>query len=86
MAATAVLAGVAATHRAVGCRLAAVTRRLPAPLRAVAIDRPGYGASPLPPAGFAANARAVLGELDSCLNNGLAPRWHAVWQRRQCRC
>jgi 3-oxoadipate enol-lactonase len=42
-----------------------VTRRLPAPLRAVAIDRPGYGASPLPPAGFAANARAVLGELDS---------------------
>ena len=42
-----------------------VTRRLPAPLRAVAIDRPGYGASPLPAAGFAANARAVLGELDS---------------------
>jgi 3-oxoadipate enol-lactonase len=42
-----------------------VTRRLPAGLRAVAIDRPGYGASPLPPAGFAANARAVLGELDS---------------------
>lgn len=42
-----------------------VMRRLPAPLHAVAIDRPGYGASPLPPAGFAANARAVLGELDS---------------------
>jgi pimeloyl-ACP methyl ester carboxylesterase len=42
-----------------------VTMRLPVPLRAVAIDRPGYGASPLPPAGFAANARAVLGELDS---------------------
>jgi pimeloyl-ACP methyl ester carboxylesterase len=28
-------------------------------------QRPGYGASPLPPAGFAANARAVLDELDS---------------------
>lgn len=42
-----------------------VTRRLPVPLRGLAIDRPGYGASPLPPAGFAANARAVLGELDS---------------------
>jgi pimeloyl-ACP methyl ester carboxylesterase len=39
--------------------------RLPAALRAVAVDRPGYGTSPLPPAGFAANARAVLDELDS---------------------
>ena len=42
-----------------------VTRHLPVPLRAVAIDRPGYGASPLPPGGFAANARAMLAELDS---------------------
>ena len=39
--------------------------RLPAGLQAVAVDRPGYGANPRPPAGFAANARAVLEELDS---------------------
>jgi pimeloyl-ACP methyl ester carboxylesterase len=42
-----------------------VTARLPAALHAVAVDRPGYGSSPLAPCGFAANARAVLGELDS---------------------
>jgi pimeloyl-ACP methyl ester carboxylesterase len=42
-----------------------LARRLPAGLQAVAVDRPGYGANPLPPAGFAANARAVLEELDS---------------------
>jgi pimeloyl-ACP methyl ester carboxylesterase len=41
-----------------------VTARLPAQLHAVAIDRPGYGSSPLAPGGFAANARAVLDELD----------------------
>ncbi len=32
---------------------------------AIAADRPGYGSSRLAAAGFAANARAVLGELDS---------------------
>jgi pimeloyl-ACP methyl ester carboxylesterase len=42
-----------------------LARRLPAGLQAVALDRPGYGANPLPPAGFAANARAVLDELDA---------------------
>jgi esterase/lipase len=42
-----------------------LARRLPAALRAVAIDRSGHVASPLLPAGFAANARAVLDELDS---------------------
>ncbi|HEV2256486.1 MAG TPA: alpha/beta fold hydrolase [Streptosporangiaceae bacterium] len=42
-----------------------VAARLPVRLHAVAPDRPGYGASPLPAGGFAANARAVLDELDS---------------------
>ena len=42
-----------------------VTGRLPAPLHAVAADRPGYGSSRLPAGGFAANARAVLDDLDS---------------------
>ena len=42
-----------------------VAGRLPAPLHAVAADRPGYGSSRLPAAGFAANARAVLDDLDS---------------------
>jgi pimeloyl-ACP methyl ester carboxylesterase len=42
-----------------------VTARLPAQLHAVAADRPGYGSSRLPPGGFAANARAVLDDLDS---------------------
>jgi pimeloyl-ACP methyl ester carboxylesterase/uncharacterized membrane protein YbhN (UPF0104 family) len=42
-----------------------VAGRLPAPLHAVAADRPGYGSSRLPPGGFAANARAVLDDLDS---------------------
>jgi pimeloyl-ACP methyl ester carboxylesterase len=42
-----------------------VTARLPGPLRPLALDRPGYGASPRPACGLAANARAVLGELDS---------------------
>jgi 3-oxoadipate enol-lactonase len=42
-----------------------VAGRLPAPLHAVAVDRPGYGSSPLAACGFAANARAVLDELDS---------------------
>src|SRR6202035_5627693 len=39
--------------------------RLPAPLHAVAVDRPGYGSSPLAACGFAANTRAVLDDLDS---------------------
>ena len=39
--------------------------RLPARLHAVAADRPGYGSSRLPAGGFAANARAVLDDLDS---------------------
>jgi len=42
-----------------------VAGRLPAPLHAVAVDRPGYGGSPLAACGFAANARTVLDELDS---------------------
>ena len=42
-----------------------VAARLPARLHAVAPDRPGYGSSPLPAGGFAANARAVLDDLDS---------------------
>ncbi len=42
-----------------------VAARLPARLHAVAADRPGYGSSQLPAGGFAANARAVLDDLDS---------------------
>ena len=42
-----------------------VTGRLPAQLHAVAADRPGYASSRLPAGGFAANARAVLDDLDS---------------------
>jgi pimeloyl-ACP methyl ester carboxylesterase len=42
-----------------------VATRLPARLHAVAPDRPGYGSSRLPAGGFAANARAVLDDLDS---------------------
>jgi pimeloyl-ACP methyl ester carboxylesterase len=39
--------------------------RLPAQLHAVAADRPGYGSSPLAAGGFAANARALLDDLDA---------------------
>ena len=39
--------------------------RLPAQLHAVAADRPGYGSSRLQAGGFAANAQAVLDDLDS---------------------
>jgi pimeloyl-ACP methyl ester carboxylesterase/uncharacterized membrane protein YbhN (UPF0104 family) len=42
-----------------------VAGRMPASLHVVATDRPGYGASRLPAGGFAANARAVLDDLDS---------------------
>jgi pimeloyl-ACP methyl ester carboxylesterase len=42
-----------------------VAARLPVLLHAVPADRPGYGSSQLPPGGFAANARAVLDDLDS---------------------
>lgn len=42
-----------------------VTDRLPAPLHAVALDRPGYGASGQMAGGFEHNARAVLAELDA---------------------
>jgi pimeloyl-ACP methyl ester carboxylesterase len=42
-----------------------VAGRLPAQLHVVAADRPGYGCSRLPASGFAANARAVLDDLDS---------------------
>ena len=42
-----------------------VAERLPARFRAVAADRPGYGSSPLPAGGFAANARAVIDGLDA---------------------
>ena len=43
---------------------AAVLTRLPANLHAVAIDRPGYGTSHRDAAGFAANAQAILDDLD----------------------
>ena len=39
--------------------------QLPAELRIMALDRPGYGASRQPAGGFAFNARAVLAELDA---------------------
>jgi pimeloyl-ACP methyl ester carboxylesterase/uncharacterized membrane protein YbhN (UPF0104 family) len=42
-----------------------VAGRLPAQLHAVAADRPGYGSSQLRAGGFAANAHAVLDDLDS---------------------
>jgi uncharacterized protein (TIRG00374 family) len=42
-----------------------VAERLPGRLHAVAPDRPGYGSSLLPPGGFAANARAVIDDLDA---------------------
>jgi pimeloyl-ACP methyl ester carboxylesterase len=42
-----------------------VAERLPARLHAVAADRPGYGSSQLPAGGFAANARAVIDDLDA---------------------
>ena len=42
----------------------AVLARLPAQLHAVAIDRPGYGASRRRAAGFKANAQEVLKDLD----------------------
>jgi pimeloyl-ACP methyl ester carboxylesterase len=42
-----------------------VTDRLPGGLHAVALDRPGYGASRQAAGGFTANARAVLAELDA---------------------
>lgn len=38
---------------------------LPPGLRAVALDRPGYGGSRLPAGGYQANARAVLADLDA---------------------
>jgi pimeloyl-ACP methyl ester carboxylesterase len=38
--------------------------QLPPGLHVVALDRPGYGTSPLAAGGFALNARAVLAELD----------------------
>jgi pimeloyl-ACP methyl ester carboxylesterase len=43
----------------------AVIDRLPEPLHAVAPDRPGYGESQRPADGFAANAQAVLDDLDA---------------------
>jgi uncharacterized membrane protein YbhN (UPF0104 family)/predicted alpha/beta hydrolase family esterase len=42
----------------------AVLAQLPDHLHAVAADRPGYGTSPHPAAGFKANAQAVLSDLD----------------------
>jgi pimeloyl-ACP methyl ester carboxylesterase/uncharacterized membrane protein YbhN (UPF0104 family) len=43
-----------------------IAAQLPAQLHAVAADRPGYGCSPQPAGGFAANARTVLNDLDRC--------------------
>jgi pimeloyl-ACP methyl ester carboxylesterase len=42
-----------------------VVSALPAELRVTAVDRPGYGSSRQGAGGFAANARAVLAELDA---------------------
>jgi pimeloyl-ACP methyl ester carboxylesterase len=42
-----------------------VTARLPTQLHVIAADRPGYGSSRLPAGGFAANAHAVLHDLDA---------------------
>jgi pimeloyl-ACP methyl ester carboxylesterase/uncharacterized membrane protein YbhN (UPF0104 family) len=42
-----------------------LAERLPAQLHAVAADRPGYGRNALPAGGFAANARAVLDDLNA---------------------
>jgi len=42
-----------------------VAGRLPDGLGVVALDRPGYGASPQPAAGFTAGARAVVAEMDN---------------------
>jgi pimeloyl-ACP methyl ester carboxylesterase len=42
-----------------------IAGRLPAMLHPLAIDRPGYGTSPLPAGGFTAGGRAVLDDLDS---------------------
>lgn len=42
-----------------------VLETLPVSAHAVAIDRPGYGASEQPPGGFTANARAVLAGMDA---------------------
>jgi pimeloyl-ACP methyl ester carboxylesterase len=42
-----------------------VSEQLPHRLRTLAAERPGYGASPLPPAGFAGGAHAVLAEMDA---------------------
>ncbi len=42
-----------------------VTDRLPRTLGAVALDRPGYGASRQPAGGFVAGARAVMADLDA---------------------
>jgi pimeloyl-ACP methyl ester carboxylesterase len=42
-----------------------VVARLPSGLRVIAADRPGYGSNPLPAAGFAANARSVIDQLDA---------------------
>jgi pimeloyl-ACP methyl ester carboxylesterase len=41
-----------------------VEGQLPAGLSALALDRPGYGASPRPAGGFASGARALLADMD----------------------
>jgi pimeloyl-ACP methyl ester carboxylesterase len=41
-----------------------VVRALPSNLRPMAWDRPGYGANPHPPTGFAGNTRWLLAEFD----------------------
>jgi pimeloyl-ACP methyl ester carboxylesterase/uncharacterized membrane protein YbhN (UPF0104 family) len=49
-----------------------VAERLPAQLHAVAADRPGYGASHLPAGGLAANARAVINDLNArCIDRAV---------------
>jgi pimeloyl-ACP methyl ester carboxylesterase len=76
-----------------------VAGRLPAQLHAVAADRPGYGSSQLRAGGFAANAQAVLDDLDSrgikravLVGTPTAAGWHCPrrawlrtgWRRWSC--
>jgi pimeloyl-ACP methyl ester carboxylesterase len=61
-----------------------IAERLPPQLHAVAADRPGYGSSELPAAGFAANARAVLDGSPTHRTTRCPPIPGAGW-RRPCR-
>ena len=65
---------------------AQVAGRLPAQFHAVAADRPGYGSSQRAAGGFAANARAVLDDLDRAASSALCwwgTRTAAGWRCRR---